>query len=178
MSQLFREENKPIRELAITPILLSLTCAVFQQTGKFYSKRSKLSEEGLELLLRQWDTSRNIVRDEIYRDLSIERKLKLLSYVAVKKFEQEQYILFEQEELEEYIGEFLRIEKRKSRSVLKAIESQHGLLIERVRGIWSFSHLTFQEHFVAKHHASYNSEGIKSLVNCLHNVIWNKKIVF
>jgi predicted NACHT family NTPase len=36
---LFLEANKPIRELAITPILLSLTCAVFHQTGKFYSKR-------------------------------------------------------------------------------------------------------------------------------------------
>ncbi len=58
LEQLFREENKPIRELAITPILLSLTCAVFQQTGKFYSKRSKLYEEGLELLLVQWDKSK------------------------------------------------------------------------------------------------------------------------
>ncbi|MEM8721901.1 MAG: hypothetical protein AAGE84_21825 [Cyanobacteria bacterium P01_G01_bin.39] len=100
LSQLFREENKPIRELAITPILLSLTCTVFQQTGKFYSKRSKLYEEGLELLLERWDKSREVERDEIYQDLSIEQKLELLSYVAVKKFEQEQYVLFEQEELE------------------------------------------------------------------------------
>ena len=44
LDQLFREENKPIRELAITPILLSLTCAVFQQKQAFYSKRSKLYE--------------------------------------------------------------------------------------------------------------------------------------
>lgn len=51
LEQLFLESNKPIRELAITPILLSLTCAVFHQTGKFYSKCSKLYEEGLELLM-------------------------------------------------------------------------------------------------------------------------------
>ncbi|MBW4548325.1 MAG: NACHT domain-containing protein [Symplocastrum torsivum CPER-KK1] len=147
---LFLEENKPIRELAITPILLSLTCAVFHQTGKFYSKRSKLYEEGLELLLEQWDKSREIERDEIYRDLSVERKLELLSYLAVKKFEQEQYVLFEQGELEGYIGEFLRIGQRDSRVVLKAIEAQHGLLIERSQKVWSFSHLTFQEYFVAR----------------------------
>ncbi|MEL6462031.1 MAG: hypothetical protein AAFQ91_27985 [Cyanobacteria bacterium J06621_15] len=150
LSQLFLEENKPIRELAITPILLSLTCAVFQQTGKFYSKRSKLYEEGLELLLESWDKSREVERDEIYRDLSVERKLELLGYLAVTKFEQKQYILFEQAELEGYIGEFLGIERRESRNVLKAIEYQHGLLIERARGVWSFSHLTFQEYLVAK----------------------------
>lgn len=149
LNQLFLEANKPIQNLAITPILLSLTCAVFHQIGKFYCKRSKLYEEGLELLLEQWDKSREIERDDIYRDLSTERKLELLSYLAVKKFEQPQYVLFEQAELEGYIAEFLEIGLRDSRSVLKAIESQHGLLIERAYQVWSFSHLTFQEYLVA-----------------------------
>ncbi|MBD2451497.1 NACHT domain-containing protein [Nostoc sp. FACHB-152] len=150
LNQLFLDANKQIRDLVITPILLSLTCAVFHQTGKFYSKRSKLYEEGLELLLEQWDKSREIERDKIYRDLSPERKLELLSYLAVKKFEQPQYVLFEREEIEGYIAEFLGIGLRDSRVVLRAIESQHGLLIERSQKIWSFSHLTFQEYLVAK----------------------------
>ncbi|MHC5779945.1 NACHT domain-containing protein [Nostoc sp.] len=150
LDRLFLEANKPIRDLAITPILLSLTCAVFHQTGKFYSKRSKLYEEGLELLLEQWDKSREIERDEIYRDLSPERKLELLSYLALKKFEQPQYVLFEQSEIEGYIAEFLGIGLRDSRAVLKAIAFQHGLLIERSQKIWSLSHLTFQEYLVAK----------------------------
>jgi adenylate kinase family enzyme len=149
LEHLFREENKPIRELAITPILLSLACAVFQQTGKFYSKRSKLYQKGLELLLKEWDEERGIERNEIYRGWSVEQKLKLLSYVAVKKFEQQQYVLFEQNELEGYIGEFFRNEQQDSRGVLPVIESLHGLLIERVQKVWSFSHLTFQEYFVA-----------------------------
>ncbi|MEG5062366.1 NACHT domain-containing protein [Microcoleus sp. B3-A4] len=150
LEQLFLEANKPIQELTITPILLSLTCGVFHQTGKFYSKRSKLYEEGLDLLLEQWDKSREIERDEIYRDLSVERKLELLSFLAVKKFEQEQYVLFKQAEIEGYIAEFLGIGQRDSRSVLKAMEAQHGLLIERSHKVWSFSHLTFQEYLVAR----------------------------
>ncbi len=169
LEQLFFEENKPIRELAITPILLSLTCAVFHQTGKFYSKRSKLYEEGLELLLEQWDKSREIERDEIYRDLSVERKLELLSYLAVKKFDQPQYVLFEQTEIEGYIAEFLRIGQRDSRTVLRAIEAQHGLLIERLQKVWSFSHLTFQEYFSAKWFYSHADwQGLVSHITQTH----------
>jgi predicted NACHT family NTPase len=150
LEELFREGNKSLRELTITPVLLSLTCAVFHQVGKFYNKQAKLYEEGLELLLMQWDESREIQRDNIYRDLSVERKLELLGYLALKKFEQEQYVLFEQSEIEKYIAEFLKIEQQASCTVLKAIEVQHGLLIERANKIWSFSHLTFQEYLVAK----------------------------
>ncbi|MEG3957394.1 NACHT C-terminal helical domain 2-containing protein [Microcoleus sp. herbarium2] len=151
LEQLFLESNKPIQELAITPILLSLTCLVYDHNEKFYSKRSNLYEEGLELLLGKWDESREIERDEIYRDLPVERKLELLSYLAVKKFEQTQYVLFEQTEIEGYITEFLEIKQRDSRAVLRAMESQHGLLIERAQKVWSFSHLTFQEYLVAKY---------------------------
>jgi len=177
LEKLFLESNKPIQELAITPILLSLTCAVFHHTKKFYSKRSKLYEEGLELLLEKWDQSRAIERDEIYRDLSVERKLELLSYLAVKKFEQEQYVLFEQVEIEEYIREFLGIERRDGQTVLKAIEAQHGLLIERSQKVWSFSHLTFQEYLVAKYfvYRSYNHEGIfHSLIAHITESSWRE----
>lgn len=150
LEKLFLDENKPIRELVITPILLSLSCAVFEQAGKFYSKRSRLYEEGLELLLDKWDRSRDVERGEIYQELTVERKLELLSYLAAKKFEQEQYVLFEQSELEGYIAEFLGIGQQDARFVLRAIESQHGLLIERSQRVWSFSHLTFQEYLVAE----------------------------
>jgi hypothetical protein len=150
LSRLGRYENRSIRRLATTPILLSLACAVFHQTGKFYSKRSRLYEEGLDLLLERWDKVREIERDSIYRDLSVEQKTELLSYLAAKKFKQSQYVLFEQKELVSDISGFLEISLQDGRAVLGAIEAQHGLLIQRAQGIYSFSHLTFQEYFTAK----------------------------
>ena len=37
-----------------------------------------------------------------------------------------------------------------ARGLLKSIEAQHGLFVERARGIYSFSHLTFHEYFTAR----------------------------
>ena len=38
-----------------------------------------------------------------------------------------------------------------SAAVLKGIEAQHGILVERAKRIYSFSHLTFQEYFTARY---------------------------
>ncbi|MGB7895065.1 MAG: NACHT domain-containing protein, partial [Microcoleus sp.] len=58
------QKNQQIRELAVTPILLNLTCLVFQAKADFTSNRAKLYEEGMEILLRKWDETRGIQRDE------------------------------------------------------------------------------------------------------------------
>lgn len=145
-------ENKQTAELAVTPILLSLTCWVFNDLQDLPIKRSDLYERGIDLLLSKWDDRRGIRRDsvsEIYRQLTLTQRKQLLSYIAKTKFEQEQYILFEQNEIQGYIAEYLHISNEDAEVVLQEIEAQHGLLIERSHGIWSFSHLTFQEYFVA-----------------------------
>lgn len=49
------------------------------------------------------------------------------------------------------IANFLQISNQNEAiGVLKAIEAQHGLLIERADELWSFSHLTFQEYFTVQ----------------------------
>lgn len=158
-------DHQRIRDLATSPLLLTLLCLVFEASDDFYSNRAELYREGLEVLLRKWDAKRNIERDglhqrsELYRRLSLQCKEALLSQVAFKTFERGDYF-FKQRVMEQYIEEFLRtlpILHHESdpveidgEAVLKAIEAQHGLLVERARGVYSFSHLTFHEYFTAK----------------------------
>lgn len=151
-------EKNHLQELATNPLLLTLLCLMVEESLEFPSNRSQLYEEGLNVLLKKWDAKRNIEREQIYKKLSIYQKEDLLSQIAFKTFEQGDYF-FKQKELEQYIADYIcnlpsvssKLEALQlSKVVLKSIEAQHGLLVERARGIYSFSHLTFHEYFTAR----------------------------
>lgn len=163
------KEEPGIRDLASSPILLTLLCLVFGESGSFPSNRSELYKEGLDVLLKKWDTKRNISRDVVYQKLSLKRKEDLLSQIAIDTFTEGKYF-FKQKEAERYITQYIRnlpdastaedILRLDSEAVLKSIESQHGLFIERARGIYSFSHLTFHEYFAARKVAAHTNSDI------------------
>lgn len=153
------EENHPIQELATNPLLLTLLCLVFDEYGDFPNNRAELYREGLDVLLKKWDTKRNIERHQIYKNLSMQRKEDLLAKIAFTTFCQGDYF-FTKSDLERYITEYIRnlpqvsINEESlqldSEAIIKSIESQHGLFVERAKGIYSFSHLTFQEYLTAR----------------------------
>jgi hypothetical protein len=155
-----RVENKGLQELARVPLLLSLLCISFDATLEFPQRRVEIYEEALEALLKKWDTSRSIKRDEIYRGLSLGRKRQMFARIAAQTFQEGKYFL-PQAELSKHIVSYLRQlprvehgEEIDGDSILKAIEAQHSIFTERAHRIYSFSHLTFQEYFTAKQIAS------------------------
>lgn len=180
LEKLRSRDNQAIAELTVTPILLSLACWIFSDSQDLPSKRSDLYEQGLQLLLAQWDETKGLQRElgnDCYRNLSVAAKQKLLSYIAARKFERAQYTLFEQQEIQQYIAEHLAISQHESQSVLSAIATQHGLLIERAQGIWSFSHLTFQEYLTARTIVSDEQlldEVLQSLIQHIYDKHWRE----
>lgn len=153
------EDNNRVKELATNPLLLTLLCLVFEESGDFPTNRSELYKEGLDALLKKWDAKRGIQRAQVYKKLSVQRKEDLLSKVALTTFEQGDYF-FKQKIAEQYVTAYIRNLtdanteeeelQRDSNDILRSIEAQHGLLVERAKGIYSFSHLTFHEYFTAR----------------------------
>ncbi|MBW4501357.1 MAG: NACHT domain-containing protein [Scytonema hyalinum WJT4-NPBG1] len=141
--------NRPLRELAVTPILLNLICYVFwAKQGDLPTKRSELYDECLKGLLEgEWDKNRGVQRDS---ELSLDEKEKLLAQVAYTLFENNDYFP-RQRKLEELIANYLQTKRSKAKDILELLESQHGLLIRRSTQDFSFSHLTFHEFFTAKY---------------------------
>jgi len=186
IEKLHLSENQSILELAGTPILLNLACLVFQEKTNFPSSRAKLYEEGLDILLFRWDEAKNIKRDEVYRKLSVRNKKQLLSQVAAVAFElDDKFKVFDRDTIEQIIADSITKLTDKnnapvqvqldSEAVLNSIAEQHGLLVEHARGIYSFSHLTFQEYFTAWRFAnSLEPELLEKLVNHINEERWRE----
>lgn len=111
-------------------------------------------------------------------------KVRLLCHLAAITFEKGDYF-FEQSKIQRLIADYLQtLPDAKtdpdeilldSEAVLKSIEAQHGLLVERARGIYSFSHLTFQEYFTAKQIIdSSRLQTLKQLVSHLNEKRWRE----
>ena len=179
------QQHRPIQELATNPLLLTLLCLMFEESADFPSNRSELYKEGLNVLLRKWDAKRNIEREQVYKKLSVQHKEDLLGQIALMTFQRGDYF-FRQKELEQHIADYIRnlpgistqteALQLDSEAVLKSIEAQHGLLVERARGIYSFSHLTFHEYFAAKEIvASSDPQALETALKQLTSRITNKR---
>ena len=169
------EKSESIKELATNPLLLTMLCLVFEDNYEFPKNQYSLIDDAVNILLRKWDASRRIKRDSDNKfNLPFQRKVNVLSQIAYKAFNQEtQKYFWRQREIEENIRNYLEnISKISpenlaidSLEVLKTIEANHGLLVEQAKDIYSFSHLTFQEYFVANYIVeSTNAETLKEVI--------------
>ncbi|MBD1933158.1 MULTISPECIES: NACHT domain-containing protein [Cyanophyceae] len=179
-------DNERINELATSPLLLTLLCLAFEESGDFPANRSELYKEGLDALLKKWDAKRGIQRAQVYKKLSIQGKENLLSKIALTTFEQGDYF-FKQKTAEQYITDYIRnlpsantdeeALQLDSEEVLRSIEHHHGLVVERAKGIYSFSHLTFHEYFTAREIVvvkQSSEEALQRLVNHITEEHWRE----
>ncbi len=184
LAEFQRDDNKGLRDLARTPLLLTLLCLAFNETLTFPQRRVEIYQEALDALLKKWDSSRRIKRDEVYRKLSLGHKENMLARIAAETFENNEYFI-PQSKLERLITDYVKNvpphdtdEAMDGETILKAIAAQHGIFVERAREIYSFSHLTFQEYFTAKYIVDNAAKGTLSELVKAHCRDWRWREVF
>ncbi|NEZ56883.1 NACHT domain-containing protein [Leptolyngbyaceae cyanobacterium CCMR0081] len=169
-----KSDNVAVRELARTPLLLTFLCLVYSRSLTFSGNRSILYHEGLRILLEKWFDEKRVSNEVIYEGLHVELEEKLLAEIAYKAFRDDK-ILFTKVNLVEHIREFLLRELNapsnlSGENILDAIAIQQGILVEQSEGIYSFSHLTFQEFLVAKYiHENYSNQALSEMVRLYAN---------
>ncbi|PSN15644.1 histidine kinase [filamentous cyanobacterium CCP5] len=147
-------EYAAAKELAQTPLLLTLLCVVYDEFQDFPKKRHALYGEALDVLLRKWAAEKRFQDDQIYQKFGADLELELLSEIAYTSFVDNQ-LFFDRQTLLDQIRDFQTDNENAPdldpARILREIEVQQGILVERARNTYSFSHLTFQEYLTAKY---------------------------
>jgi len=170
-------EDAHLRELSATPLLLSLICILYKYDLRIPTNRYELYKRCIECLLREWDTDRDFRRETKFEKFSDERKIQFFSMMSHSLFTKDQ-LFFKREVilklLSQYLGK-LDISETESDYVLREIMSHHGIIVKRSPQIYSFSHLTFQEYFVANYLITTNS--FYDIVKYSNDPKWHEVIV-
>ena len=172
-------EHSATKELARNPLLLTLLCMVYDSSQNFPRNRANLYEDTLNIFLREWAAEKRVNRGaSITQYLDIADEKRMLSEIATKNF-QTNCLFFSKDELITQIQEFGEgnantLETFNAPKILNTILIDQGLFVERVRGSYSFSHLTFHEYLTADYIAKH-PKSIAGLVTAyLHNAQWRE----
>ncbi|MFG6104939.1 NACHT domain-containing protein [Leptothoe sp. EHU-05/26/07-4] len=153
-------ENKSAKELAQTPLLLTFLCLVYDRSQSLPPVRSDLYGKALDILLEDWAAEKRIKQDPIYQGFHAGLEKVLLSEIAYQSFNKDQLFFSEQtitERITAFLADTLDAPKHlDGANVLKAIEVQQGILVERAANAYSFSHLTLQEYLTARYISQKN----------------------
>jgi hypothetical protein len=162
-----KEEYKSAKELAHTPLLLTFLCLVYDENQSFPTNRSRLYQDALRILLEKWSAERRLDnRSLVYENLSIEQEEILLSEIAYHNFLADKLFLEKREvvkQIKDHLKQNLNAPQHlDGEKVLKTIEVEQGILVERARDVYSFSHLTLQEYLTAQY--IYDNDLIEEVV--------------
>ncbi|MFG6105370.1 TIR domain-containing protein [Leptothoe sp. EHU-05/26/07-4] len=146
-------QNKAAKELAQTPLLLTVLCSIYDREKRLPNQRSALYKYALDLLLSEWTVQKRLERAPIYENLHPELEKESLSEIAYTSFKEDR-LFFSQSDITNRITTYLAKtlgapEYLNGLAILKAIEVQQGILVERAVDTYSFSHLTLQEYLTA-----------------------------
>jgi hypothetical protein len=168
------------QQLFNSPLLLTLQCLAADEDIHSFQSSASLFRRTTEALLKTWDDARALERDQPYRDLNARNKRLLLSRMALAGLESGVYAWPERDLANVIVREMSRLLGVKEEildgvAILRSIEEQHGLLEQRARSVWAFSHLSLQEYFAA---TALKTSDLQSLVaNRIEDPAWQDTLI-
>jgi len=148
------DQNSTLRDLARTPLLCAVTCALHRRRDGFLPEtRWKLYRSALEMLLGHRDRRRRVEEPEGI-ELNVEEHTQLLQRIAVWLVREGQ-LEFTRDQALRQLGRALAGMERVSAQgpperILTHLLNRSGLLREHTHDTYQFIHRTFQDYLAAK----------------------------
>lgn len=151
-------ENRRLRRMVSNPLFLHLACSIFHRQGQLPINQAEFSRQAMYLLLQGWYEFKGLV----YQDnvgMGLAQKIKSIGEFAFNTFERKQY-LFDRAVMGERTHNFFKnlldmndpeeIAHLTDLLIQTAKSQRHGIVVERVHGLYSFAYLGLQEYAIAR----------------------------
>ena len=164
--------SKPLIDMAVNPLLLTMIATVHRRGNVLPGKRVELYKEICEVLLEKRQIAKNISDS-----LSASQKQSVLQKLALalmsnetREFKLSNPIFFSSIE-----SQLKKVTKKISPlGFIQHTKDVCGLLVKKDLGVYEFAHLSFQEYLAAVKIKDSNLENI--LINNLNNSWWHETI--
>jgi hypothetical protein len=143
--------SRPVQRIAVNPLLTTILCVVHRYLGRTIPEhRVTLYEKCTDALLYEWDRAK-FPKDSAVGDLDANQKRALLKGIASFLHEKHEAEIAEPDVVRHFAAMLPEMGKPQEDAlrIVREIRDRSGLLVERRPGVFSFSHLTFQEYFTA-----------------------------
>jgi len=145
-------EKTPYKDLANRPLLLSQLLFIFDRYGMLPKNPREIYQLIVELLLKEWDADRNIIRASQYSGFSPKRKSEFLAELAFNLMYRNEAIQFSSPALTtiyKNICQKYELPEDEVGKVVGEIESHTGIVVSVGYMLYEFSHLSIQEFLCA-----------------------------
>lgn len=142
----------PYKDLADRPLLLSQLLFIYDRFGTLPINPKEIYGQIVELLLKEWDADRGIVRESKYSGFSPKRKSEFLSELAFRLMYDKNVTQFSSKNLSDIyldICDKFELPESESLEVAKEIETHNGIIVSVGHSGYEFSHLSIQEYLCA-----------------------------
>ncbi|MDY6782227.1 MAG: hypothetical protein SW833_06690 [Cyanobacteriota bacterium] len=168
--------SKPLCDMAVNPLLLTMIATVHRRGSALPGKRVELYKEICHVLLEKRQRAKFRNSEDLNDPLTAAQKQSVLQVLAlrlmqskVREFQISQAASLIREQLSLVAGGSVT-----SGKFLEKIKDVSGLLIEKEIGIYEFAHLSFQEYLAAVQIEALNQE--KLLIQNIRNPWWAETI--
>lgn len=165
--------NPRVRALAENPLLITILARVYKAYRNLPERRAGLYAKCVEALLTTWDLMRDV--PPVFQD--VREANRIMGPIALWVHRDRGGQLVTKEELTRKLAELGDLPgQQQPSSLVSQIEERSGLLKEVGLNQYAFTHLTFQEYYVAREIVS-KGDVFKQVSRFLGNDRWQEAII-
>jgi predicted NACHT family NTPase len=153
------KNSKPLADMAVNPLLLTMIATVHRRGSALPGKRVELYKEICQVLLERRQRAKNMAEA-----LTATQKQSVLQVLALQLMQQKTRYFKLSDGIDWITDKLADVagSGAKSEEFIQQVRDVSGLLVEKEVGVYEFAHLSFQEYLAAVQIKESNQENLLS----------------